>query len=120
MSWRTYLQPAGANPDPYAECQAACQPAPRPQREPIEGMFETLRPRRIAGKPDGRVTLSVELFRSVPGDYFRVPETAGALKVLVAYFHFDFRGLPPDRILSRFETEGGTSIVQSYLLAPSG
>ena len=118
--WQTYLQSAEVNPDPYAERQVACQPVLRAQREPIQGVFETLRPRRIAGRRDGRVTFSVKLFRSVPGDYFRVPDIAGPLEVLETYFHFDFEGLPPDRDLSRFETAGGTPIVQSYLLAPSG
>lgn len=118
--WQTYLQSAEVNPDPYAERQAANHPVLRAQREPIQGVFETLRPRRIAGRRDGRMTFSVKLIRSVPGNNFRVPDIAGPLEVLGTYFHFDFEGLPPDRDLSRFETAGGTPIVQSYLLAPSG
>lgn len=75
---------------------------------------------RIVEKRHGRVYLSVETFRSVPGEdqFFLVHDIPQALEVMGEYFHFDYNLLPPEQSLRISPSGEGNSLVQGFVLSP--
>lgn len=76
---------------------------------------------RILDKVHGKAYLSVELFRSLPGErdsYFLVHEITQALDVLNEYFHFDFTPIPSEQALRKHAIGDGNSIILCLMMTP--